>query len=297
MRALLHPPAHRGPLIAAGALVLAMGVALQQLRTSPGAGAQLAVVAALAVALLWLALQRDPSPPTHAPHAPHAHESVLVVLALVAAGAALLRAADLLSGLDGRPSGAVAWTSACLGALAVYASVRRRSAVAALIAAVAGGLALLAAWDWLFDPASDAPFRWLLLLLAFAYGIASLPLRGTSARHAEQMVNATGLATLAIGLLGGWPFVALVAGVALVAYAAADHVPGPAYLGAANLAAFLYDAGAGRGLVGWPLVLLVVGGVMVLVGLRPRRPLPPEPASSTRPDDQPLTVRAREEES
>src|SRR4051794_39642741 len=57
IRELLHPPAHRGPVIAAGAVVLSVGVALEQVRLRPGAGAQLLVVAALAVVLLWLGLQ------------------------------------------------------------------------------------------------------------------------------------------------------------------------------------------------------------------------------------------------
>lgn len=294
MDELLHPPAHRGPLIASGALVLAVGVALQQVRMDWAPGVQLAIVAVLAATLLWLGLQAPPEG-----GAPYPHQSVLIVLGLAAFAGSLARLADVLVGTPG--SGSLAWTSAGLAGLAVFCSVRRRSAVAALLAAVAGGVTLLAAWDWIFDPASATPFRWLLLLLAFAFGLASLPLRGESRRHAEQMVNAAGLAVLGIalserfafpGALGdGWQFVVLAAGASLVAYAAADRAAGAAYIGAANLAAFTVTAGGDDSLLWWPLVLLVLGAAMVAIGLRPRRPLPPEPDSSTHPDDTPYTVR------
>ena len=75
------------------------------------------------------------------------------------------------------------------------------------------------------------------------------------------MVNAAGLAVLAIALTGccpalssfaspfggdpdeilpdGWELVVFAAGCGLVAYGAVDRAPGPAYLGVANLAAFV----------------------------------------------------------
>jgi peptidoglycan/LPS O-acetylase OafA/YrhL len=169
--------------------------------------------------------------------------------------------------------------------------------------AIAGAATFLAAWDWIFSPETVTPYRWLLLLLAFVFGIASLPLRGTSQRHAEQMVNAAGLAILAIGvtalrffegieLPNFWELVVLAAGLGLVAYSAADRAPGPAYLGFANLAAFVVAASTSdhRTLEWWPL-LLILGGLIVLAfGLRPRAPLPPEP-SSYRAGDLPLAAR------
>lgn len=301
MHDLLHPPPHRGPLIAAGAVVLTVGVALEQIRITPGAGVQLVIVALLAVALLWLALQarHDGGPPP-------AHVSVLIVCGLLATYGTLLRLADALGAdLGSLGSGAVTWTSALLCVTAAFIARRRDSAIAALIAAVAGGAAVLFGWDWIFSPHSVTPFRWLLLLLATAYGLLSLPMRGRSLRHAVQMVNAGGLATLLIAptairgifaapsLPGFWELVLLVAGFSLVAYAAADKAPGPAYLGAANLAAFVALVGftGDRTLEWWPLFLLVVGLLMLGAGLRPRVPLPPEPSASTHPDDQPATVR------
>jgi hypothetical protein len=307
MHELLHPPAHRGPLIAAGAVVLTVGVALEQVRVSPGAGVQLVVAALLALTFLWLALQGR-----HEGGPPHSHVSVLIVCGLAATALALIRLADVLGADldDGISSGTLTWTSLALAAKAAYISARRDSAIAALIAAAAGGVALLAAYDWIVSPDSVTPFRWLLLLLAFAFGLASLPLRGTSLRHAEQMVNAGGLAILLIPLSevagdlffgrpelpGFWELVVLVAGFALVAYAAADRAPGPGYLGVANLVAFVLIVGTdGDTLEWWPVLLLVVGLLMLVAGLRPRTPLPPEPDTSTSPDDMPLTVRVHRE--
>lgn len=295
MRDLLHPPPHRGPLIASGALVLTVGVALLQVRMGWSVGVQLLIAVVLAVTLLWLGLQA----PSEG-GAPYPHQSVLLVLGLAAFGGVLVRLIDLVGDLRSPSSGTLVWTSLLECGLAVFVSVRRRSAIAALIAAVAGGASLLAAWDWVVDPRSVTPYRWLLLLLAFVFGLASLALRGESGRHADQMVNAAGSSILLIGLSGafgfgdlppGWELVVFVAGVSLAAYAAADRAPGAAYLSAANLAAFIAAAAGDGDVVGWPLLLLVVGSVMLLAGLRPRRPLPPEPDASTRPDDMPLTVR------
>jgi hypothetical protein len=45
----------------------------------------------------------------------------------------------------------------------------------------------------------------------------------------------------------------------------------------------------------WPLTLLVIGAFMLLVGLRPRRPLPPEPRPY-RAGEAPLAARANDDE-
>jgi hypothetical protein len=307
VRELLHPPGHRGPLIAAGAVVLTVGVVLEQLRVDPGAGVQLAVAGALAAVLLWLGLQGRTEGGR-----PPAYRSTLVVCGLLALYLALLRLADVLGAeLGGTdvPAGALTWTAFVQAGVAAAASARRRSAVAALIAAVAFGTGVLAGWAWLFEPDGVTPYRWLALLLAGAFAIASLPLRATSLRHAEQMVNAAGLALLSIPVLevlaGGlfvtprlpafWELVLVAGGFGLVAYAAADRAPGPAYLGATVLAAFvgLQAIGAGETLEWWPLLLLLTGGLVLAAGLRPRAPLPPEPDPYAK-DDVPLAARTQD---
>ena len=307
MRELLHPPGHRGPLIAAGAVVLTVGVALEQLRLSPGAGAQLLVAGALAATLLWLGLQarlEGGRPP--------AYQSVLVVCGLLVLYVALLRLADVLGADFGGtdfPAGALAWTALVEAGVAAAASARRNSAVAALIAAIAFGVAVLAGWDWLFEPEGVTPYRWLALLLAVTFAIVSLPLRGTSLRHAEQMVNAAGLALLSIPVLEVlfrglfvtpslptfWELVLVVGGFGLIAYATADRAPGPAYLGAAVLAAFVFLQAiqGGETLEWWPILLLLTGALVLAAGLRPRAPLPPEPDPYGK-DDVPLAARTED---
>lgn len=301
---LARPPAHRGPVIATGAVLLAVGVALEQLRVSPGAGVQFLAAAVPAGLLLGLVLGIRTGGGR-----PPASVSVLIVAGLLLLYVALLRLADLLgaefSGAE-FPAGAFLWTGVVEALAAAVLSLRRGSAVAGLIAAIAGGIALLSGWDWLFDPGSITPYRWLLLLVALTYGLASLPLRGQSLRHAVQMVNAAGLAILAITVLqvlegsvlfvrplpGFWAFVVLAAGCGLIAYAAVDGAPGPAVIGLFNLAAFVASEtiGADDTLRWWPLVLLLAGATVLAIGLRPRVPLPPEPPGYGK-DDVPLASR------
>ena len=157
-------------------------------------------------------------------------------------------------------------------------------------------------------------------MLALAYALVSLLLRGPAPRHSEQMVNAAGLAVLAIALTGlvaglvgqfapfgpgsdadflpnGWELVVLLAGCGLVAYGAVDRAPGPAYLGVINLAAFVVAAGISEDdtLLYWPALVLILGLGAMFTGLRPRAPLPPEPSAYTT-GSVPLASRAGEEE-
>ena len=328
---LLRPPAHRGPLIAAGAVVLAVGLTLEELRLGDtiGVAAHLLILALAAAAVLGIGLQaraEDGRPP--------AYQSVLLVTGLLLFYEALLRLADLL-GADFRtpdsatgardtlvwatlPPGAMVWTSLVLAAVAAWASLTRRSAVALLIAALAAGLAVLAALAWIFDADSQGPYRFVLLALAIGLVLGSLALRGSRPRHAEQLVNAAGIAILVIPLVamgagvlqllslfggapedllpGFWELVVLAAGCGLVAFGAVDRVPGAAYLGVANLLAFVAVVGItpDQTLLWWPLLLILLGLGALVVGLRPRSPLPPEP-DPYRAGEQPLAARTDEE--
>ena len=326
---LLRPPAHRGPLIAAGAVVLAVGVVLAELRLGDAVGVVVhALIAGVPAALiLGIGLQavgQGGRPP--------AYQSVLIVTGLLLLEVFLLRLADALGADFGEggsgardsllwsslPPGTAVWTSLVLAGVAGWAAFARRSAVALLIAALATGLALLAAIAWIFDADSQGPYRFLLLVTATALALGSLVLRGSAPRHAEQLVNAAGIAILVIplvalvagalqllSLFGGspdsllpdfWELVVLAAGCGLVAYGAVDRAPGAAYLGVANLAAFIavVAIGAEETLLWWPLYLILIGAGAMLAGLRPRAPLPPEP-DPYRAGEQPLAARADEE--
>jgi hypothetical protein len=304
---LLRPPTHRGPLIAAGGALLTLGLVITEFRMAErwGAGWHFVICALAAATFLAIALQW----PT-AGGRPLASQSVLIVCGLIMAAFALLRLGDMLGADTPLSSGLLSWTLPLFAALALAISGRKRSAIAALAGALALGGALLALWDVVFDPESVTPFRWLLLLLSIVYVLVSLVLRGGSPRHSEQMINGAGLAVLAIAatglvqvlfgffgagalLPGLWELVVLAAGCGLVAFGAIDRAPGPAWLGVANLGAFLLAVTAGDDatLEWWPFTLLVLGGVAFFAGLRPRRPLPPEP-DAYHAGDVPLAVRS-----
>jgi hypothetical protein len=324
---LLRPPAHRGPLIAAGAVLFTAGIALEEVRLDDKLpnGIHVLIVAAVAALILGLALQAQLEGGQ-----PAAYQSVLLVCGLLLLEGTLLELANLLgadfSG-DDFPAGAFVWTSLLLCGVALYPAVRRNSAISAMVAAIAAAVAILAAANWIFGADSQTFYRWLLLVLALAFVLVSLALRGGNARHAELMVITAGLATLSIALVasfgvlfggflaiggetgegflpGFWEFIVLGAGCGLVAYGAVDRVPGAAWLGFAHLLAFLAAASAGADdtLLWWPLILLLLGGGVMVVGLRPRRPLPPEPDgySVERPlasrTDEEISVRVRNDE-
>jgi len=312
---LLRPPSHRVPLIASGAVLLAVGVAMQQLRMEEawGDGVHLVVAGASAGLLLWLGAQASLESA-----APRASQSVLLVTGLLLLAVALFRLADVLgAGDDGYPSGAVVWTSLVLCGAALFPAVRRNSAICAFIAAVAGVVAVLHAWDWIFHPGSLTPYRWLLLLGSLGFVVLSLALRGGRYRHSVLMVDVAGLMMAALGLsllelpliavvgIGeagtgtGWELMLLAAGCGLVAYGAVDRQPGPAFLGVFVLGLFVALAvptGDGDAtLLYWPLLLLLLGAGVMAAGLRPRRPLPPQPAGY-KPGDMPLAATSTDEE-
>ena len=84
---LLRPPPHRGPLIAAGAVLVTLGVALEEIRLHDKLpiGVHLLILALPAAVIYALAVQARPEGP------PYAFQSVLLVSGLAAA---LPRAAD-----------------------------------------------------------------------------------------------------------------------------------------------------------------------------------------------------------
>jgi hypothetical protein len=313
---LLRPPAHRGPLIAAGAVLVTLGVALEEIRLNDKlpTGAHLAILAVAAAIMLALALQVRPEGGR-----PPAFQSVLLVSGLLLLAPALLTLADVLGAdFGGFPAGAFTWTALVLAGVALWPAAAKGSSICALIGAIALAVAALSFVNWVTGATSVTTYRWLLGLAALGYVLVSLALRGSAPRHSQQMVNAAGLAVLAIALTGlvtglvgqlgpfgsgsvellpnGWELVVLAAGCGLVAYGAVDRAPGPAYLGVANLVAFAVAAGvsADETLLYWPLLVLLLGLGVMGTGLRPRRPLPPEP-SAYHSGEVPLASRTDEE--
>ena len=201
VRELLRPPPHRGPLIAAGAVVFATGLILFELRLMNELSdvvhfLVLGIPAGVILALGLQAPNEDGKPP--------AYQSVLLVTGLLLLEPALLRLADVLGAEDPDrfPAGELTWTLAVVAAVALYAAIKRNSAISLLLAAIAGVGALLAGWEWIFAPGSFTASRWLLAISAAALVMAGLALRDSAPRKAELMIDAAGLAILFIALQG-----------------------------------------------------------------------------------------------
>lgn len=75
----------------------------------------------------------------------------------------------------------------------------------------------------------------------------------------------------------GWELSCFAAAFGLMAYGAVERERGPAYLGALTLALTVLAAREPGSLLGWPLALGLGAAILLIVGLRPSRPLPPEP--------------------
>jgi hypothetical protein len=303
LRAALTPHPHRGDLIAAGAVPLTVGVVLVNTRLDAqwGTGIFL-VLTALACGLVLgmgvLAPLED--------ERPRAYQQVLLLAGLVLLLIALMRLAQVL-GVDDplSSSGSASWIFGTLALVAAWLVEARRSAVCMLVSALAALVTTLSLIDWVFDPEGPTTGRWVLLMLAVAFTLAALGQRAARPREAVYLIDAAGVAILLLGLTfvgalitaltflgapggapgGGWKLILVAAGFGLVAYAAVDREPGPAYIGALILLLFVGLVGIpgedGASLWFWPLAMLLVGGAAIAAGLRPRRPLPPEPPGAS----------------
>jgi len=310
----LRPHPHRGDVIAAGAVPLAVAAVVIELRmTQWSLGPRFAVVALIALLLVtmgWLAELEG--------EAPRAYHSMLLVSGLVPLLVALVLFAEVLGSSRPPGAGGFAWVFAVEALIALAAGRRANSGVCTLIAALAAAVAVEAFVAWVFEPHGVGTFRAILLLLTLVFAAGALCLRDRRRRHAVQLINAAGIVSLVLGatyLLAaavssalhatsgflsygpqvtapfGWKLYLVAVGLGLIAYAAVDREWGPAYIGVAVLATFTLLVGlptSARGsLVGWPLFLLIVGGVGLAIGLRPIRPLPPEPPTRPLPPEPP----------
>jgi hypothetical protein len=316
--AALTPHPHRGDLIAAGAVPLTLGVLLVNVRFDAtwGTGVLLVLDALACAVVLGMGLLA----PLEGER-PRSYQQVLLLAGQVLGFVMLVRLAQVL-GAD-RPlssPGSRLWIFLVVTVGAVWIARTRRSAVCALVATLSGIGAAVAFVDWAFSPEGPGTLRWVLLALAIMLVLAALARRDGQRRESVYLIDAAGVAILALGLTflgaavvaytplpdaalgflgipigvpgGGWKLVLLAAGLGLVAYAGVDRESGPAYLGTLILLVFVALVGIpgadGASLWFWPLVLLLVGGAAVGAGLRPRRELPPEPPGpGVRGDDPP----------
>jgi hypothetical protein len=303
----LRPHPHRGDVIAAGAVPLALAAVVIELRMTQWAlGPRFAVVALISLLLVTMGLLA-PLEST----APRPYHSVLFVSGLLPLVIALVLLSELLGASRPPGSGGEFWTFALEAGVAAVIARRFNSAVCTLIAALAAAVSLEAFVNWVFQPQGIGTFRAFLVVLALTFAVCALRVRDSRRRHAVAFVDAAGLVTLVlaltfligavaavamhasgnflsvdygVGAAFGWKLYLLAAGFGLIAYAGVDREAGPAYIGVAILVAFAVLVGvnlAGRGsLVGWPLFLLLIGAAGLAIGLRPRQPLPPPPGET-----------------
>lgn len=243
----------RGDVVAAGAVALAALVALAEVRW--GGRIWFAVPAALG--LLFLAAEAGG--PRQAYHA------ALELAAFVALGGAVLA-------VGAEPGVAGAGVAAAAG----WFAVRRGSPPMALIAPVAAGLALLVLLG-------RSP--WPLLPVALGCALGAVWWRDRRPDHAEALAEAGGLAVAGMLLLAsgfGWQVLGAAAGFGLVALGGVERRRGQVLVGLLVLVAWVRVADAVWG------VPLAIGAVaFLLVGLRPARPLPPEPEVPGETDEVP----------
>jgi hypothetical protein len=309
---LLRIDPDRGPLVAGGLVTLVVAALLIDARfeNTWAAGGRLVVtglVALLALAIATAAPRQGEVPPGWL--------SASLVAAFAITVVALGNLADAL-GADGTlsASGTVTWVGLLVTGMLVWFSRTRSSAIMALLAGLVATITLLAFVDWAFG--LDNPlrtFRWLLMLAALALGAVGFTVREARPRHGVAIIDAAGLVVLGLAVTfavqavvggfarafgggeevttsgWGWELFVLAAGAALVAYAVSEREPGPGYLGALNLFAFVLMAqssGEEPSLIGWPLWLLLLALALLAVALRPRPaagpaqgPPPPPPPS------------------
>ena len=307
----LRPAPYRGDITAAGAIPLALSAIVIDLRmTQWSTGVRLVVVALIALLILtmgWLTPLDGP--------APTQYHSMLLIAGLLPLLLALQLLAEVLGANSYPPpfagAGRFAWTFAAEAAAAIACARRANSAACTLIAALAGAVAVESAVRWIFGGDLDT-IRLVLFLLSLCFAAGAVRLRDGQRRHAVALVNAAGLAALTLGLtcvvaislegasLGsssiqsfalqrgsgpvGWELYLVAIGFGLIGYAGSDREPGPAYIGVFVLLSFAVMAGTGHAtLIGWPLVLLALGVVGLVIGLRPSTPAPPPPPTTVAP--------------
>jgi hypothetical protein len=203
----------------------------------------------------------------------------------------------LVLGADGLDSsGTLAWAGATLAVLGFGLAGARGSALCVLLGAVSLVLAVLGFVDFVFSPGGTGTFRWLLLALVAALALATVATRDRHPPRAVALADAGGLTALALALTfvleqlfesplfgpgagTGWELFLYACGFGLCAFSAVDRAPGPGWIGVAVLLVTTVMAAGGKAtLVGWPLVLAVGAGGLLVIGLRPSRPLPPAPS-------------------
>src|SRR5215212_1912124 len=197
-RAAITPHPHRGDLIAAGAVPLALGVLLINARMDGewGTGVLLVLTALACGLVLGMGLLA----PLEGER-PRSYQQVLLLSGLALGFLALTRLAQVLGAEEPlATSGSLTWIAGIVTLCAAWIARTRRSAFCALIAALAAIVTLLAFVDWVFSPEGPSTVRWLLLAVAVALVLAALARRETRRRESVYLIDAAGVAVVVLGL-------------------------------------------------------------------------------------------------
>jgi hypothetical protein len=212
--------------------------------------------------------------------------------------------------VDGNPRDTlnILWIFGVTAAVAVFTSLTMRAPFQMLLGALLALVAWLALWDKILTNPSGDTLRWLLIVLAAIYLGVAIVLMRAGRPQASDLVTAAGIAAVlaaalsfagAAGALNntvgslsgnvpkpeqGWNVFLLVVSLALIAYESRAPTRGPGYVGTVGLIAFIALTGAdlvnrisgdsGGGVVGWPLILLILGAAAIVASfvLRPGGP-------------------------
>lgn len=311
LKTLLTPKPFRGDVVAAGVTVLVIAAGLFELRVIDTLDP---VVRCTLLAVLWAFVLTLAVRSPVEQGGPRAYQSVLYVAALIFALLALAALATALGG-DGWLNGAGtrSWVLALMTLHAGLLGRIRNSPVCTLLAAV--GFAGVLAVGLLGLTGGDdlRGVRWLLLAVAIGYAVNATRLHTAAPRHAVAFAEASGITLVGLavtwtGMLlplpgggafpvagvdtgtaapaAGWTIVLLAAGLGLVGYGGVGRERGPIWIGALLLLHFCMLELDG-GLLWWPLALFALAAALLVAGLRPTTPAPPEPGSDV-PAPEPL---------
>jgi hypothetical protein len=225
--------------------------------------------------------------------APQTWQAVFVIFGVLLIPVALAQGLNWIA--SGDPAGNsenLFWIFGLTGAAATFAALRGGIRVGLLLAGIAAVVVWMAAWDVLLDDPFAKPGTTRTLLFAIGVllvlkGYVLMRVRLFDLLQASELLTVGGAAIvlgcslttlqLIVGfpILGfgfksslGWDVALLVAAVALIMIGAGLGMRGPAYIGGAGLALAaislgfdLDDASPAGKLFGWPLLILLAGGL------------------------------------
>jgi hypothetical protein len=213
----------------------------------------------------------------------------------------------LVSAIDDNADGRlnVFWIFAVSAAVAALTAIRRGAWWQMLVAGIYAIVSWIALWSKILDNPSADTLRWLLIAFAAILLVAAVALGRDRRPYAADLITAAGISAVlagAIGLAGlaggssslsglvsdsapkptqAWNIYLLVVSLALIAYGARSVTRGAAYIGGIGFTVFILLVGTNvvarlkgdetSSIVGWPLVLLIVGAAALAASfLMPR---------------------------